>query len=150
MAKEGGAIPPGTAKARPHTPNSARRSQLHKPYPTHMSLPKHDRHGVSFDFLGPSTASPQISNMMFTFDGNQPTGSRVLHESVSVAGKPLDLEREYVVACLDIAASGKVRCQDAVGAYTVVRLRLRMEAKTQHRPWKRPPCLSTLEMQVIL
>lgn len=60
-----------------------------------------------------STVSPQVSNIKFTFDGRLPSGARVIAESVSVAGAPLELGKEYVVACLDLAASGKARTEDA-------------------------------------
>lgn len=51
----------------------------------------------------------QVSEIKFTFDGNKPSGERVVADSVTVAGEPLDREKEYVVACLDLAASGKAR-----------------------------------------
>ena len=48
-----------------------------------------------------------MSNLHFTFDGRLPAGGRVVPGSVTVAGEPLDLAKEYSVAVLDLAAHGK-------------------------------------------
>lgn len=52
-----------------------------------------------------------MSEIKFTFDGNKPAGERVVADSVMVQGEKLDLEKEYVVACLEIAATGKARAR---------------------------------------
>ena len=49
---------------------------------------------------------PQVSNMAFTFDGNKPSGERVVADSITVGGEPVDPEREYSCVCLDFAAKG--------------------------------------------
>ena len=38
---------------------------------------------------------PQVSGIRFSFDVDQPAGSRVAPGSVEVAGEPLDLNRKY-------------------------------------------------------
>jgi hypothetical protein len=48
---------------------------------------------------------PQVSNINFTFDLSKPGGSRV--SSVSIGGKPLDLERVYNLATRGYMSRGK-------------------------------------------
>ena len=48
---------------------------------------------------------PQVSNIRFQFDPTKPPGSRIL--STQVGGKPLDLERIYVLATRGYMARGK-------------------------------------------
>jgi hypothetical protein len=48
---------------------------------------------------------PQVSGLEFTFDSSKPEGSRC--SDFSIAGKPLDPEKEYIVATRDYMVRGK-------------------------------------------
>jgi hypothetical protein len=45
----------------------------------------------------PPCLSCQVAGITFAYDARRPPGSRVLHESVQLAGAPLDLTRRYKV-----------------------------------------------------
>jgi 2',3'-cyclic-nucleotide 2'-phosphodiesterase (5'-nucleotidase family) len=60
-------------------------------------------HGVSAVELDEGRF-PQVSGLRFTFDAARPVGQRV--GAITVAGEPLQVEREYTVATLDFIASG--------------------------------------------
>lgn len=59
----------------------------------------------------------QVSNIVFDFDGSEPTGSRVIRDSVQIGEEPLDLERMYVIGTKDYLISGK----DGYDCFTEVR-----------------------------
>jgi 5'-nucleotidase/UDP-sugar diphosphatase len=60
-------------------------------------------HGVSR--LEESSGSfPQVSGLTFTYSRSAPAGSRV--KDVTVGGRPLDPQKEYVVATVDFLAAG--------------------------------------------
>jgi 5'-nucleotidase len=50
---------------------------------------------------------PQVSNITFTFDQSKPANSRVLKDSVTIAGAPLDLTRKYKLATRGYMGRGK-------------------------------------------
>ncbi|MCL0107251.1 5'-nucleotidase C-terminal domain-containing protein [Thermodesulfovibrionales bacterium] len=52
----------------------------------------------------PTGAFPQVSGMSFVFDPARPSGDRIVE--VTIGGKPLDLERTYVVATNCFLAAG--------------------------------------------
>jgi 5'-nucleotidase / UDP-sugar diphosphatase len=60
-------------------------------------------HGVS-RLEGPSGSFPQVSGLTFTYSRSAPAGSRV--KDVMVGGRPLDPQREYVVATNDYLVAG--------------------------------------------
>ncbi|GAA0339740.1 5'-nucleotidase C-terminal domain-containing protein [Bacillus carboniphilus] len=51
-----------------------------------------------------SGAFPHVAGMTFAFDPSNPFGDRV--DSVQVAGEPLELDKEYIIAMSDFLASG--------------------------------------------
>ena len=60
-------------------------------------------HGVS-RLEGPSGSFPQVSGLTFTYSRSAPAGSRV--KEVTVGGRPLDPQKEYVVATNDYLVAG--------------------------------------------
>ena len=60
-------------------------------------------HGVS-EPGKPSHRFPQVSGLSFTYSRSAPAGSRV--KDVTVGGRPLDPQKEYVVATIDYLAAG--------------------------------------------
>lgn len=60
-------------------------------------------HGVS-SLEEPSGRFPQVSGLAFTYDSQASVGSRV--KEVLLNGKPLELDRDYVVATNDFLAAG--------------------------------------------
>ena len=50
---------------------------------------------------------PQISGMSFTFDPSQPSGNRIVPNSVCVAGSPLVLNNAYKLCTKAYIAAGK-------------------------------------------
>ena len=50
---------------------------------------------------------PQISGMSFTFDPSQPSGQRVIPDSVCVGGAPLVLNETYKLCTKGYIAAGK-------------------------------------------
>jgi 5'-nucleotidase len=50
---------------------------------------------------------PQVSNIEFTFDQSKPPDSRIVANSVTVAGEPLDLTRIYKLATRGYMGRGK-------------------------------------------
>ncbi|KAI1394458.1 Metallo-dependent phosphatase [Hypoxylon trugodes] len=48
---------------------------------------------------------PQVSNITFKFDGEQPTGSRIL--DATIGGQPIDMTRKYVLVTRGYMARGK-------------------------------------------
>lgn len=59
--------------------------------------------GVSA-YPDPKGAFPQVAGMTFKIDPSQPAGSRV--HGIMIKGKPIDPEREYVLATNDFMAAG--------------------------------------------
>ncbi len=60
-------------------------------------------HGVS-RLEKPVGSFPQVSGLTFTYSRGAPAGSRV--QDVTVGGRPLDLQKEYVVATNDFLVAG--------------------------------------------
>lgn len=60
-------------------------------------------HGVA-KLDEPSGSFPQVSGLTFTYSRSAPAGARV--KDVTVAGRPLDPQREYVVATNDYLVAG--------------------------------------------
>jgi 2',3'-cyclic-nucleotide 2'-phosphodiesterase (5'-nucleotidase family) len=60
-------------------------------------------HGVS-RLEEPSGSFPQVSGLAFIFSRSAPAGARV--KEVTVGGRPLDLQKEYVVATNDYLVAG--------------------------------------------
>jgi 5'-nucleotidase/UDP-sugar diphosphatase len=60
-------------------------------------------HGVSATERGPGRF-PQVSGMRFAYSGAAQAGSRV--REISIAGKPIEPEKEYTVATNDFLAAG--------------------------------------------
>lgn len=49
--------------------------------------------------LIPFSSAPQVSGLTFAFDSDKPSGSRVVRDSVRVAGEPLQLDTRYKASC---------------------------------------------------
>ena len=60
-------------------------------------------HGVA-RLEEPSGSFPQVSGLTFTYSRSAPAGSRV--KEVTVGGRPLDPQKEYVVATNDFLVAG--------------------------------------------
>ncbi|MDP1761448.1 MAG: 5'-nucleotidase C-terminal domain-containing protein, partial [Deltaproteobacteria bacterium] len=60
-------------------------------------------HGVS-RLEKPVGSFPQVSGLTFTYSRSAPAGARV--KDVTVGGRPLDLQKEYVVATNDYLVAG--------------------------------------------
>jgi 5'-nucleotidase / UDP-sugar diphosphatase len=52
----------------------------------------------------PSGSFPQVAGLTFTYSRSAPAGARI--KEVTVGGRPLDLQREYVVATIDYLVAG--------------------------------------------
>lgn len=48
---------------------------------------------------------PQVSNITFKFDGQKPSGSRIV--SATIGGEPIDMARKYVLVTRGYMARGK-------------------------------------------
>lgn len=51
---------------------------------------------------------PQLSDMAYDFDENQPVGNRIIAGSVFIQGEPLELKRKYRVATSNVIVEGRV------------------------------------------
>jgi 5'-nucleotidase / UDP-sugar diphosphatase len=51
---------------------------------------------------------PQLSDMTYDFNENQPAGNRIIAGSVFIQGQPLDLNRKYKVATSNVIVEGRV------------------------------------------